>query len=120
MFPILESDADPELSVQVSTSLAVGNVSEEIIVAIRLGRMTALSKPDGGVREIVVGRHDEEVGHENDGEANHQESGRDHSPLPARSQPKQGVSASLASCRTSPIRTRRPPSSQLMAWGRTI
>ena len=28
---------------------------DEIIEAIRLGRLTALSKPDGGVREIVVG-----------------------------------------------------------------
>ena len=44
-----------DLFVQVSSLLAVGNVPEEIIEAIRLGRMTALSKPDGGVRGIVVG-----------------------------------------------------------------
>ena len=55
LFPVLESDADSELLVQVSSLLAVGNVLEEIIEAIRLGRMTALSKPDGGVRGIVVG-----------------------------------------------------------------
>ena len=46
---------ESDLFVQVSSLLAVGNVPEEIIEAIRLGRMTALSKPDGGVRGIVVG-----------------------------------------------------------------
>ena len=55
LFPVLESDVESELFVQVSSLLAVGNVPEEIIEAIRLGRMTALSKRDGGVREIVVG-----------------------------------------------------------------
>ena len=33
----------------------MARVPEEIIEAIRLGRLTALSKPDGGVRGIVVG-----------------------------------------------------------------
>ena len=55
LFPVLESDVDSELFIQVSSLLAVVNVPEEIIEAIRLGRMTALSKPDGGVRGIVVG-----------------------------------------------------------------
>ena len=45
---------DSELFVQVSSLLVVENVPEEIIEAIRLGRKTALSKPDGGVRGIVV------------------------------------------------------------------
>ena len=53
LFPVLESDADSELF--PSEFAAVGNVPEEIIEAIRLVRMTALSKPDGGVRGIVVG-----------------------------------------------------------------
>ena len=35
--------------------LAVGEVPHEVMKAILLGRMTALSKPDGGVRGIVVG-----------------------------------------------------------------
>ena len=39
---------------QVASYLAVGRVPEEIIEVIRLGRLTALSKPDGGVRVIVV------------------------------------------------------------------
>ena len=55
LFPVLESDVESDLFVQVSSLLAVGNVPKEIIEAIRLGRMTALSKPDGGVRGIVVG-----------------------------------------------------------------
>ena len=55
LFPILESEADSKLFVQVCALLAVGNVPDEIIDAIRLGWMTALSKPDGGVRVIVVG-----------------------------------------------------------------
>ena len=55
LFLVLESDVESDLFVQVSSLLAVGNVPEEIIEAIRLGRMTALSKPDGGVRGIVVG-----------------------------------------------------------------
>ena len=55
LFLVLESDAVSELFVQVGSCLAVGNVPEEIFHAIRLGRLTALSKPDGGGRGIVVG-----------------------------------------------------------------
>ena len=54
LFPVLESLAVSELLVQVASHLAVGRVPEEIIEVIRLGRLTALSKPDGGVRGIVV------------------------------------------------------------------
>ena len=55
MFPILENERDSMLLVEVVSSLATGNVPTEIIDAIRLGRITALQKPDGGVRGIVVG-----------------------------------------------------------------
>ena len=55
LFPILESEADSELLVQVASKLAVVDVPEEVIDGIRLGRLTALAKPDGGVRGIVVG-----------------------------------------------------------------
>ena len=37
------------------SKLACGDVPEEVIDGIRLGRLTALNKPDGGVRGIVVG-----------------------------------------------------------------
>ena len=43
------------LLVEMASSLATGNVPSDIIDGIRLGRMTASQKPDGGVREIVVG-----------------------------------------------------------------
>ena len=39
----------------MASALAMARVPEEIIEALRLGRLTALSKPDGGVRGIVVG-----------------------------------------------------------------
>ena len=55
LFPILENERDSSLFVQAATSLARGNIPEVIMEAIRLGQMTALRKPDGGVRGIVVG-----------------------------------------------------------------
>ena len=55
LFPIFESEADSDLLVQVGALLSIGNVPETILKAIRLGRITALCKPDGGVRGIVVG-----------------------------------------------------------------
>ena len=55
LFSILESEADSELLVQVASKLAVGDVPDEVIDGIRVGRLTALAKPDGGVRGIVVG-----------------------------------------------------------------
>ena len=55
LFPVLESEVVSDLLTQVASLLATGQVPGEILDAIRLGRLTALSKPDGGVREIVVG-----------------------------------------------------------------
>ena len=40
---------------EVATALARGDVPDEIMDAIRLGKLTALRKPNGGVRGIVVG-----------------------------------------------------------------
>ena len=42
-------------SLQVASRLAVGDIPEEVVDGIRLGRLTAVAKPDGGVRGIVVG-----------------------------------------------------------------
>ena len=53
--PVLENEGDSERLVEVASLLAVGRVHDEIIEALRLDRLTALSKPDGGVRGIVVG-----------------------------------------------------------------
>ena len=55
LFPLLESEADSELFTRVGSLLAVARVPHVILEAIRLGRLTALSKPHGGVRGIVVG-----------------------------------------------------------------
>ena len=53
--PLLDSPGDHRLLHTLAEGLAQGAVPESIVDAVRLGRMTALSKPDGGVRGIVVG-----------------------------------------------------------------
>ena len=55
LFPIPEDKADSLLLLEAVSGLATGDVPTEIIEGLRLGRLTALQKPDGGVREIVVG-----------------------------------------------------------------
>ena len=55
LFPILESETDSELLTRVASTLATGCVPGEVLQGLRLGQITALKKPDGGVRGIVVG-----------------------------------------------------------------
>ena len=55
IFPLLESEHDSRLLCQAVSALARGEILEEILTGFRLGRLTALRKPDGGVRGIVVG-----------------------------------------------------------------
>ena len=52
---LLDSPSCTSLLGEAASRLAQGNIPEEVVTAIRLGRMTALQKPDGGVRGIVVG-----------------------------------------------------------------
>ena len=52
---LLDSPSCTSLLGEAASQLAQGNIPEEVVSAIRLGRMTALQKPDGGVRGIVVG-----------------------------------------------------------------
>ena len=52
--PLLESDRDVAVFHQFAHIMARGEVPDKIEEAIRLGRITALRKPDGGVRGIVV------------------------------------------------------------------
>ena len=88
---------DSERLVEVASLLAVGKVPDEIVEALRLGRLTALSKRDGGVRGIVVGdgTHDREEDRVADCEA----SGSSHSSLPVRSlNEKQDASAMHTCC----------------------
>ena len=53
--PLLENDHDIASLCRFAQILAWGEVPDLIEPAVRLGRMTALQKPDGGVRGIVVG-----------------------------------------------------------------
>ena len=55
LFPNQESEATSELLTQVANLLAIGQVPHTILEAIRIGRLTALQKPDGSVRGLVVG-----------------------------------------------------------------
>ena len=50
-----ESTEDTELLALFADTFAKGGVPQEIVDAIRMGRMTALRKLDGGFRGIVVG-----------------------------------------------------------------
>ena len=53
--PLLESDRDSLLFYEVVVEISRGNAPDVFWDAVRLGRVTALVKPDGGVRGIVVG-----------------------------------------------------------------
>ena len=55
LFPLLESTNDTQPFCQLGNLLAQGEVPPEALSIIRKGRMTALQKPSGGVRGIVVG-----------------------------------------------------------------
>ena len=52
---VLESPACSSLLGEAASNLAQGNIPEEVARAVRLGRLTALQKPNGAVRGIVVG-----------------------------------------------------------------
>ena len=56
LFPVFENEGDSEFLYRVASLVAVEQVSRAVLVAIRFGRITALSKPDGGVRGLVVGQ----------------------------------------------------------------
>ena len=52
---LLDNTRDSRMFFRVCEKLAQGKVPDPIIAAIRVGRMTASRKPDGGVRGIVAG-----------------------------------------------------------------
>ena len=52
---ILENARDCELLFQVAQLFARARIPHEILEALRVGRLTALQKPNGGVRGIVAG-----------------------------------------------------------------
>ena len=51
----MDSARDAELFCQVVELMARASIPEEVLKAIRMGRMIALQKPSGGVRGIVAG-----------------------------------------------------------------
>ena len=53
---LLESEDDSLLLAELANSPAQADVPSDIVRALRLGRITALQKPDNGVRGIVVGK----------------------------------------------------------------
>ena len=53
--PLLDDVRGRKLFFAVGEQLARATVPHEVVEIIRVGRLTALSKPDGGVRGIVVG-----------------------------------------------------------------
>ena len=53
--PLLDSPKDLKLFFKMAEILARAEVSDAVIPTIRMGRMTALHKPSGGVRGIVAG-----------------------------------------------------------------
>ena len=53
--PLLDVSADSLVLGQVAALFSRAQVPPEIMDALGAGRLTALQKPDGGVRGIVVG-----------------------------------------------------------------
>ena len=53
--PLLDSDVDTARFWRLAQDLARATVPDEIVDVVRLGRMTALCKPNGGVRGIIAG-----------------------------------------------------------------
>ena len=53
--PIVGSGRDALALALFATVLAQGQVPQNALDGIRIGRVTALSKPDGGARGTVVG-----------------------------------------------------------------
>ena len=53
--PLLPDHRGLHLLFQIAERMAKAQVPEAVVNFIRMGRLTALSKPDGGVRGIVVG-----------------------------------------------------------------
>ena len=51
---LLEGPGSSTLFCEAATQLARATVPLEVVEAMRLGRITALQKPDGGVHGIVV------------------------------------------------------------------
>ena len=54
MKPVLSDSRDAERLFSAGLLLAQANIPQEILTALRMGRVTALQKPNGSVRGIVA------------------------------------------------------------------
>ena len=52
---LVESDHDMDIFCSFATIVSQGHVPRGVLEGLRMGRVTALRKPDGGIRGIVVG-----------------------------------------------------------------
>ena len=55
LFPMLENGGDLQALIEFAGIMARGDIPPQAMEVLRLGRMSALQKPVGGVRGIVVG-----------------------------------------------------------------
>ena len=113
--PFLDSPRDHRLFHNLAESLARGMLLESTVESIRLGRMTALSKRDGGVRGIVTGDVVRRWWPEQWPNRWERQWNRQRLRFSTPSQPVQGVNALLTHYKVSAIWTRTPRSYPLTA-----
>ena len=53
LLPLLDSEGDSALLADVGSIMAQSKLPDEVLEGIKLGRFTALGKPDGGVRTVT-------------------------------------------------------------------
>ena len=114
--PLLESGVCSTLLEEVATQFARGQVPEEVLPAVRLGKMTALQKPDGGVRGIVemcFGGWSLGLSPSNS-PSKHKER---HIPSSTHSPPGQAQSVSPTWCRPSPVGSKCHHPVHRWCWG---
>ena len=55
LFPLLDSERDSMKFYEFASLVARGEIPGEVMEILRMGRITALSMPDGSVRGVTVG-----------------------------------------------------------------
>ena len=82
--PLLDNFRDTELFCQVEEHLAQGKIPRDVLEMVRMGRMTALQKANGGVRGIVAGDMVRRFGYKNDCSADPRSCGEGDIPISIR------------------------------------
>ena len=94
--PLLDDARGRKLLFTVGEQLARAAVPQEVIEMVRVGRLTALTKPDGGVRGMRYGSTSCRP-HHRAATGNHR--GEGHCPIPVRVEHGRGASASHTLCK---------------------